>query len=939
MSKFRIRKLGAVCIPALASSVLTTASLVAQTAPSTSSTTDEPQKLEKFEITGSRVKRVDAETVSPVTVLKTDSLALTGFSSVADALRALPFNSGQALTPTDSGNSFTPGVNAFNLRGLGNNNTLVLINGRRAVPYAVPGFNGLQTVFDLNSIPDAAIDSIEILKDGGSAIYGSDAVAGVVNFKLRHDYQGLYTSVEIGDYFRTGGLLRKGSFMAGARSGSTSIMVAGSWSQQDAVYARDISYSADADKTNIAGNTDAHYTVAGFAPGYTSLQQYLDENGLTDPVSDGFFDNRSSRGYPGRVVVGGKTRTFASPTSTPTVADSVGGTNYYNFQQDTGLFPQTRNYSFYTSLRHDFNESLYAFAELSYTRVDTLSDAAPTPVDLASEHGLTPDVSMTIPSYNAYNPWGVDITSGSRRLNETGNRVNDVTSDTPRILVGLGGALPDAGIFQGWTWETGAMYMKNSVANKNRGSVSDYGMQQALNGLTRRGDGSLTWDPNTPQADRVYFNWFGTNDPAFSEFLEIENPVTASLQYEQFDVSASGTIFDLPAGKIGLAVGAEHRNEKMEFVQTDLNKTGNIVGGSQGTSAFGNRRVNSFYAEAEIPATKWLDFQLAGRYEKYSDKGFDADIHPKVGVKIKPLSWMIIRASYAESFKAPDLAYLYTGASTNFTSNLYVDPVTGNSEQLEIRSSGNPDLQPETTKTYYAGIVVEPQSGPLKGLSASFDYFLYKQRDLLAQLTDFYNYSEFLSRAAAGDPLFASKVVRDPASNRVLYISDDYNNISTAKNSGFDVELTYRWDTNRFGQFLFSAAGTYLEKYEIDGSDIAGGSLNARVNANFGVRWKYHDWEAGAFTLYRGKRHGSYDIGAFTDPDIDEAFIEYTLKPQYTVNLHVSYSGLWNTKVTVGVNNAFDSAPPVDPLEPSGSTPGVNNLEPSFWYVRLEKQF
>lgn len=943
MSTFRSRKLAPLWLSAAALSALFTTTVIAQVdagantpanGTTTGTTTDgDVQKLEAFQITGSRIKRVDAETVSPVTVMRSNDLSMQGFPSVADAIRALPFNSGQALSPTDSGNSFTPGVNSFNLRGLGNNNTLVLINGRRAVPYAAPGFNGLQTVFDLNSIPEAAIDSVSILKDGGSALYGSDAVAGVVDFKLKRDYNGVFTTFQVGDYFDTGGLQKKAQFIAGAGNGKTSIFVAGSWSQQDSVYSRDLAFSKNADQSARLGEANAFY----YTPDNPAdLQKYLDE-GYTNPKDDGIFNLSSSRGNPGRVVVGGKTLTYESPTTTPTQETAVGGTNFYNFQQDQNLFPSTRQYSFYTSIRHNLSDNLYLFTELSYTHVDTISDAAPTPVDLAQEHGLTSESVMTIPSYNIYNPFGVDISSGSRRLNEVGNRINDVASETPRILAGIGGTIPDTPVLQGWTWEAAGLYMRNRVDNANHGSVTDYGMQEALNGLTRRGDGSLAWDPSTPISDRVFFNWFGPNDPAMAKFLTVDNPVTASLEYEQFDASASGTVYELPGGHAGLAFGAEHRSEKLAFTQTDLNQTGNIVGGAEGSSAYGDRRVTSIFAEVGLPVFKWLEFQVAGRYEKYSDEGFNSKIRPKYGVKLKPLPWLVLRASFTESFKAPDLAYLYTGSSVTFTDQQYTDPITDESEQIQIRSAGNPKLQPEVTKTFYTGFVVEPQSGFLKGFSASLDFFRYQQSGLLGQLSDFYGYSDFIARAAAGDPLFAPRVVRDSASNRITYINDDYSNISSAENRGYDFEMSYRLPTSNLGVFNFRLAATYLDKYAIDGDDIAGRELNARWNGNFLTSWDYHDWEFTTFVVYRGTRHDD----VFTDilDDTADLYVHYTMKPQITVNASIGRKLPWDSKVVVGVDNLFDSKPPLDPVQTQGSTPGVNALEPAFWYVRLEKHF
>jgi outer membrane receptor protein involved in Fe transport len=900
-------------------------------------------KMEAFEVTGSRIKRLDTETVSPVVVIRAEDIRAGGFTTVADAIRALPFNNGQALTPTDSGTSFTPGVNSFNLRGLGNNNTLVLVNGRRAVPYAAPGFNGFQTVFDLNSVPEAAIESIEILKDGGSALYGSDAVAGVVNIKLKREYEGVFVSTEVGDYFETGGLLKKAAVVTGARtaSGKTSLFISANWAEQAAVYARDIDYAANADKTDRAADANPYYFITGIntAVGYTSLQDYLADAGLTNPVDDGMFDNTSSFGYPGRVNVGGGNRTFRTPTNTPTVAGSVGGTNWYNYQESAGLFPAYENLSVFTSAKHDFSENLYGFLEFSFTRTQYQSDAAPTPAALESENGLTAGSVMTIPSYNAFNPWGVDIQNGRRRLVELGNRINDVTSDTPRLLAGLGGVLPLEGVFQNWTWETGLLYSKNTVTNLNRNSVADYGLQQALNGLTRQGDGSLVWNPNTPINQRVYFNWFGLNEPAFARFLSIENPTTSSLKYLSYDFNVSGSLFELPGGAVGVSVGGEHREEKLEDVQTDLNATSNIVGGSAGTSSFGQREVTSFYAEVTLPVMRWLEFQVAARYEDYSDKGFKDEVRPKIGFKLRPLDWLILRGSYSESFKAPDLAYLYTGSTTTFTSNQYRDPVTGTDDQIQIRVAGNPNLQPETTDVYFAGIAIEPQKGLLRGFSASVDFLHLRQAGLLAQLTDFYSYADFLTRAAAGDPLFASKVVRDPVSQQLLYIADDYSNISSREYKGLDFEVSYRWRTERFGRFYAALSGTYLHSDKIDGDDIVGSSLTPRLNGNANFSWIYSDWQWNVLGIYRGERKGSVSLGYFTDPDIDTLLIRYQLKRQITFNTSVSYRGVKDTTVTVGVNNVLNQNPPVDPFEGSGTTPGVNDPYPAFWYVRLERQF
>jgi iron complex outermembrane recepter protein len=933
--------------------------LVAQSATATTETDADKEKdvtkLETFSVTGSRIKRLDAETVSPVVSLSAQDIAIKGYTNLGDVLRSMPYNSGQALTPTDAGTSFTPGISTMNLRGLGNNSTLVLINGRRGVPYASPGYNGFQTMFDLNSIPSAAIESIEILKDGGSAIYGSDAVAGVVNVKLRRDYQGGSASMEVGDYFNTGGMFKKASVVLGTSSNRTSIITAVSWEERDSVFARDLTYTRNADKSEFKDKGNAYWTVKNYeSAGYSSEAAYLADMGLTNPVTDlGLGDNTSSRGYPGYVVVNGSRRTFASPTSTPTVADSVGGVNYYNFQDESGLFPEYRKFSFYTSLRHDFTENLYAFSEVSFSRMNTLVYAASTPADLESSNGLTSgSVGVTsattsneeawglhIPSYNAYNPWGVDIFSGRRRLYEVGPRISDVTSDTPRLLAGLGGNLAE-----GWTWEFGAMYSKNTVDTINRNSVADYRLQQALMGLTRQGDGSLAWDPSTPTTERVYYNWFGENDSEMAQFLSTTNPTQDSLEYINFDVSVSGTVFEsLPAGGIGLAIGAEHRQEKFESVQSDLNATGNILGGSEGTSSHGSRTVSAIYAEADVPLLKDLPFvrslelQLAGRYEEYSDDGFAKQARPKLGLKYRPLSWLVLRGSFAKSFKAPDMAYLYTASQTSFSSTQVTDPVTGSEiDQIQIVTGGNRDLKPELTDTYYAGFTISP-TGKLEGLNVSVDWFKFKQKNLLAQLSDFYGYTQFLSEAASGNTLFADKVVRDASTNEVLYIRDDYANISDAEYRGVDLDVNYTWKAGALGTIYAGTQFTWIDSYTLDGDELVGGYLRARWNGNATLSWTKADWTVNLFGVFRGGRTYSALYGSLVADE--ELYYNYNIKSQYTQNVSVVYRGIRNIELTVGVNNVFDQQPPVDFFDATGTTNGVNDVEPAYWYVRAEIKF
>ncbi|MFO7723962.1 MAG: TonB-dependent receptor plug domain-containing protein, partial [Oceanipulchritudo sp.] len=185
---------------------------------------DDLEEVEGFTVVGSRISRADLETVSPVINLDRESLEETGFTTAGDAIRALPIVSGQNLTSIDAGTSFTPGVSSVNLRGLGNNNTLALINGRRVAPFATPGFNGFQNVVDLSTIPTAALESIQILKDGASAVYGSDAVAGVISVNLAKSYDGLTSEISLGNTIDSDSFEWKATVIGGAQSGKASLV-------------------------------------------------------------------------------------------------------------------------------------------------------------------------------------------------------------------------------------------------------------------------------------------------------------------------------------------------------------------------------------------------------------------------------------------------------------------------------------------------------------------------------------------------------------------------------------------------------------------------------------------------------------------------------------------------------------------------------------------
>jgi outer membrane receptor protein involved in Fe transport len=296
-----------------------------------------------------------------------------------------------------------------------------------------------------------------------------------------------------------------------------------------------------------------------------------------------------------------------------------------------------------------------------------------------------------------------------------------------------------------------------------------------------------------------------------------------------------------------------------------------------------------------------------------------------------------LRGSYSESFKAPDLAFLFSSGTTSFTSFQVIDPVTGTEiDQLQIQGGGNPDLAAEETDTWYAGLVIEPNSGPLDGFRLGVDYFKFESTNLIAQLSDFFGFTEFLRGAAEGDPLFADKVVRDPITDEVLFIRDTFENLSERTYEGYDFTLAYE-NEYAWGNFRAQLLSTYLESLTLDEDEFAGDYLNPEWRHNLTLAWQKGDWSASIYTTYIGERDRS--LFFFTPVEGNDVFLTYTIDSQIVVNPQVSYDGLWDTRITVGVNNVFDENPPEDLFQAAGFTPGVNIGTPAFWYFRIGRDF
>lgn len=880
--------------------ILGSGAAVAQSSQATSQPAkDEPQKLEKFEVTGSRVKRLDVETPAPVVVITKQEIDQSGFTTLGDFVQSLPFNSGAANSIVQTA-SFTRGAATVNPRGLGSNRFLVLINGRRSVSYALTNSNN-QSVFDFNSVPLGAIESISYLKDGASAIYGSDAVSGVMDIKLRKNYTGVEVDLLAGNTLGHDTFTKTASIVAGAQAGKTSILVVGNYAGANDNFIRDYDRSKTTDYSSLGVKGSNLNSSLNFPANVNLTAAQATAAGFTSGAGLYVLNGGQPTANPQRSQF---TRVAAAPNE-----------NRYDFAQTYQLFPPYRYQGVYSNIRHDFSDRLYAFGELLYNQNTTAYSFTPSVIQSTQNAGTGPTGLLNVPANNPYNPFGIDLTNFLYRTNFGPARQFDTESNSGTYLVGLGGNInPD------WSWEVGASMGQSNVFSVSRNQIRASDLQAALNGTTRQ----------------TALNPFGPSDnPDVVNRLFTVSNAAYKNKSEMLDANVQGSFFDLPGGQVGVAAGSELRRD---MIRQDPD-TSAYVGSGGGTPYRGDREVFSAYAEVTLPVLRSLEFQLAGRYEDYSD--FGTTSKPKVGAKYKLPSTrfvdVLLRGSFSQSFKAPDLGRLYTAATTAFSSTVRQDPKRPQdpATQLRIVTGGNPQLQPEEADAWYAGAVFDVKA--VRGLSFAVDWFSFEIDNVISSPAD--------STLLAREDQFPGAVVRDNTQGNpgpILFVRRVPFNVAKQWYEGMDFEAKYDLRNTQIGnlRFVFNATRTMSIKSNSGILTAAGAPPadfeniglynNPKWMGTASATWAYQDYGASVFVRHIGK----YFNDAYTVAGWGE-------NPVNIVNATVSYGGFWDTRVTLGMNNVFDAEPPRNGYETTGfdqNTYGGIALG-RFVYVRLQRSF
>jgi len=853
------------CFSALAA----LAALGALGAPALAQDAAEPRGTIKVEVTGSHIFRSEAESALPVQVITREDIERSGSVTVEELMSRVSANVLGQNDQLSVGNFKNPGLSSVNLRGIGSGDTLVLLNGRRVANYAFDG-----SAVDVNSIPLAAVDRVEILKDGASAIYGTDAVAGVVNFILRKNFSGVEATGYGSRPEQGGGEQYQAVVSAGfgdLAKDRYNVFVT-------AVYQKDEPLTA----------TERSFSRTGYLPDEGVLQL-----SPTPFPANIFF---APRLYNPSFASG-----CAPPYSLPaTDAQTPGDACGFDVAAYSMIVPQVERTAAYGRGTLQASADHQLFAELAYSDNRLTISKDPTPIAPFT------NPNFVITRYPAGGPFYPTEFAAANGLSgdldllfhtvSLGPRINQVDTSAWRAVLGADGVLA------GWDYATALTYSRNDQSDSlGSGHVSLARLNEAMaTGLVN------PFGPSGPEGD------------ALLAATQVSGEVhTAKGTTLDLLVKGSRDTLTLPGGPLALATGAEARRERLSNDFTALVTQGDIPGIDTAVQPVsGSRSVQALFVEASVPFAKAFEAQLAARYDHYSD--FGSTWNPKVALRWQPVRSLLLRTSWGTGFRAPPLYDLYTPQEQTFVL-FFADPlrcpVTGLPEDCGVLPAvvgGNTRLQPETSEQFNAGVVWEP----FARLSITVDYWKIAKYNLIGRLspaTIFDNYALYAP----------TNIVRGPVDpqypnlpGRISNVILTNQNLGNLKTSGIDVDAAWRGAATGIGRFGFALNGTYIIEWKMQPD---GANYQSAVGANpIGVpgpfpRWKHYasfDWQYGAWgaTLAQTYQSGYEDTNWF--PVRALAPPPRSVSSYEVWDLQGRYTGWRNTKLVVGIRNLFDRDPP-----------------------------
>ncbi|MEO6921471.1 MAG: TonB-dependent receptor [Collimonas sp.] len=822
-----------------------------------------PQQMHRVEITGSSIKRVAAEGALPITVIKADDFVKLGSTTAAEVLSNISGNQTNFTTTSNVGAGRTVGA-AADLRGLGPNKTLVLLNGRRLANSAFDG-----SAVNLNVIPIAALDRVEILRDGASAIYGTDAIGGVINFITKRSYTGLNLSAEGILPEQSGGAEKRFNLSGGLGD-------------------------LDKDGYNFFGVIDYHSQNAAKASDRSFSAPGGRNPGLGMDIGSGnsypanYYDiNADQSGNP-----------YAAAGCKPPYAFSQGGVCRYNSQAVIGIVPKTEEIAVLGKGTFKLDADNTASIEYLHSQSKVRTYIAP---DVFGGDGSGTSSDYVINPNSPYYP-GNGITPGSVsggplslnwRSIDAGLRIGESKNSTDRLLFSLDGTLA------GWDYKTGLAYAMSKASDSLIDGYLNSNMirEGLLNGI---------------------LNPFGPQSAAGEDYLNRAKVrgviLDAKTQVTSLDFTASRELFQLPAGPLGFALGGELRREQASFnVNHALSDLVESSGSQDSKSASGSRNVKALFTELNVPIFKTLEAQLALRYDGYSDVG--NTVNPKVALRFQPAKEIMFRSSYSTGFRAPSLYELNDPNAKTYTGAPYNDPVLcpGGAvapggigardcgQQFFKLQGGNKNLQPEKSNSFTLGMVIEP----LPSVTASVDYWNIRIKNQINVIPE---------NDIFADPVkYADKFVRNPDGS-LSHIIDTNVNLGNVHTSGFDLGFAWRLPKTAWGNFGLSLDGTYVSQYDYQ-TETGGEYLNnlaTYANGSVIFRWRHSatfNWSQGPWSAAVQQVHTT----GYRDQNggqIADGYKNHQVGSYTRYNLSGSYGGFKSLTLTAGIKNLFNTNPP-----------------------------
>ncbi len=888
------------------------------------------QTLEKVEITGSNIRRVQSETASPITTVDREEIQRSGKTSVAELLQTLSVDN-QGSVPTTFGNGFASGASGLSLRGLGAASTLVLVNGRRIAPYGLAD-DGQKVFADLNMIPLEAVERVEILKDGGSAIYGSDAIAGVVNIILRKDFQGTVLKGSVGQSRYGDGTDTRATLTHGfgdMEKQNYNVLLNLEVGKKNEIWNRDRAGRGAVGRADLRDLGFSAQEALGGTGAITSNNASGNAvNGnVRNPVTLDYYNRGNLAGV-------GFTRTFPGAACTNFTnhqqGDPGGGCLIDASQDYSQIQPSQDSINFFARGGLKISSSMTAFAELNL--YENKSQSSTTPSSISSSVGYpggpVSNAAVALGAAHPDNPYFGTAARIRYLAADVGPRVSNIKSDFVRFVAGIQGS------WREWDYNTALLYSQNKVANERSGYIQRDVAFSLLNPANAATVASA--NANSPAYAALPPGSFwrigenaNLNSAALYAALSPTISNDAKTEVTQIDFKASREIGQLAGGAMGLAIGGEVRRESTRLDPTTGTDRGNIIG--LGYSAYqGARTVSAAYAEVLAPVVKNVELSAALRADHYSDVG--DSFTPKLGVKWTPFRQLALRGTFAEGFRAPSSAENGKGGLAAFSSA--VDPVrcalgvatACSAAQVAIITSPNPNLQPEKSSNYTLGMVFDPTPNT----SVALDFFqIIRKNEINQEQTA----AAIAKGQVARDPSTAlANIPGDPGA--IVAVLANYVNSSRTTVRGLDLDGKQRFILgDNMGKLTLDAKWTHLftfKRREVDGSeqDFAGTHGNCDATncmgtpadrVNIGATWERNNWRVSTVVNYRA----SLDNHLFkNDPsgcpttfaNGNDAPVGCKVGSFTTVDLTARWQATPKLEIFGGIQNLFDRTPPLDVL-------------------------